>query len=159
PSALAVLRLSNEFRTLSAPTPAAPTPYSLRSSWLAVILLYILGISRPAASVVDSMSRCKSSGNSDNTVGAAFFPSPPLPSLSRTATRNSNASFDHLVGDGEHFVGNLEPKCLGGLEIDDEIEFDRLLDRQIAGFRALQNFVHIGRGTAKQVRSICSISH
>jgi hypothetical protein len=69
--------LEVEFRTLSAPAPAAPTLYSLRSSWLAVILLYILGISRSAASVVtDSMSRCKSSGNSDNTVGAGFFPSP-----------------------------------------------------------------------------------
>jgi hypothetical protein len=71
------LEVEHEFRTLSAPAPAAPTPYSLRSSWLAVISLYILGISRSAASVVtDSMSRCKSAGNSDDTVGAGFFPSP-----------------------------------------------------------------------------------
>jgi hypothetical protein len=116
------LEVEHEFRTLSAPAPAAPTPYSLRSSWLAVILLYIMGISRSAASVVtDSMSRCKSSGNSDNSRGRGIFSITALPSLSRTATRNSDASFDHLVGDGEHFVGNLEPKCLGGLEIDDEI--------------------------------------
>jgi hypothetical protein len=63
------LEVEHEFRTLSA--------NSLRSSWLAVISLYILGISRSAASAVTvSMSRCKSSGNSDNAVGAGFFPSP-----------------------------------------------------------------------------------
>jgi hypothetical protein len=67
------LEVEHEFRTLSAPAPAAPTPYSLRSFWLAVILLYILGISRSACVVTDSISRCKSSGNSDNTVGAGFF--------------------------------------------------------------------------------------
>src|ERR1700737_1491156 len=66
---------------------------------------------------------------------------------------------NHLVSDGEHFVGYLDPQCLGGLEYYDEIEFDRLLDRHIARFRALQNFVNISRGTVKQISNICSISH
>src|SRR5262245_55022284 len=75
-----------------------------------------------------------------------------------TSDVKSAGSFDYLVSDGKHFVGNLNPKCFGGFEIDDEIEFGRLLDRQIAGLSTLQNFVHICRGTAKQIRGVCSIT-
>ena len=32
-------------------------------------------------------------------------------------------SFDHLVRSGEQLVGDGEPECLGGLEIDDKVEF------------------------------------
>ena len=53
--------------------------------------------------------------------------------------------FNHLVSDGKDLVGNPKLKRLGGLEVDDEIELGRLLDWQIARFRALKNFVHIGR--------------
>jgi len=42
---------------------------------------------------------------------------------------------DHLVGECEHFVGNGQPKRLGRREIDDKVEFGRLLDRQIASTR------------------------
>ena len=48
-------------------------------------------------------------------------------------------SLDHLVGESEHFVGNSDAERLGGFEIDDEIEFGRLLDRQLAGLRPAQN--------------------
>jgi hypothetical protein len=36
--------------------------------------------------------------------------------------------FDHLVGAGADCWWNFEPKCLCGLEIDDEIELRRLHD-------------------------------
>jgi hypothetical protein len=39
----------------------------------------------------------------------------------------------------------------GGLEVDEEIKLRRLLDRQIARPRPLQNSVHVGCGSAKQV--------
>jgi hypothetical protein len=42
---------------------------------------------------------------------------------------------DHLVGNCEHFIWNDKAKRLGGLAVDDEIEFGWLLDRQIAGLR------------------------
>jgi hypothetical protein len=34
---------------------------------------------------------------------------------------------------------NSKPERLGGLEIDDEIEFGRLLDRDVGGLRPAQN--------------------
>src|SRR5262245_44417543 len=36
-------------------------------------------------------------------------------------------------------LGNLEPKRLRGLEIDDELELGGLFDREIGGPRALEN--------------------
>ena len=47
--------------------------------------------------------------------------------------------FDHLVGKHEYVMRNSKPERFGGLEIDDEIEFGRLLDRQVAGLRPAQN--------------------
>jgi len=37
-------------------------------------------------------------------------------------------SFDHLVSGHEEFVRYAQPERLGGLEIDDQLEFCRLLD-------------------------------
>ena len=39
-------------------------------------------------------------------------------------------------------AGESETERLGGLEVDDEVEFGRLLDRDIAGLRAAQNLVN-----------------
>jgi hypothetical protein len=44
----------------------------------------------------------------------------------------SRLLFDHLVGEHEQVVRNSEAERIGGLEVDNEIEFGRLLDRDIA---------------------------
>jgi hypothetical protein len=56
---------------------------------------------------------------------------------SKTATL-----FDHLVGAQQKRFRDCQPKRLRGLEIDDEIEFGRLLDWNIAWLRPAQNLVN-----------------
>jgi hypothetical protein len=52
----------------------------------------------------------------------------PLPEV-------SSPLFHDVVGEREEFIWNGEAERLGGLEVDDEIKFGRLLDRQLARLR------------------------
>ena len=64
------------------------------------------------------------------------------------AVRQKTFLFDHLVGDDEQRWRNGEAKRFGSLEIDRQLEFGRLLDRDIAGFRPVQNLVdQLGRAS------------
>jgi hypothetical protein len=57
-------------------------------------------------------------------------------------------SFDDLVGAQQDRGRQGQAEQLGGLKIDDHFELGRLLDRQLTGLGALQNFVHEGCRTA-----------
>src|SRR5215831_13172267 len=52
-------------------------------------------------------------------------------------------SLDHLVRQHQEMRGNGEPKGLGGLEVDDELELRGLLHWQVARLGAFEDFVHI----------------
>src|SRR5215475_15867401 len=67
--------------------------------------------------------------------------------------------FDHLVGEREQHRRNRQAERLGGLQIDDEIEFNRLLDRQIGRLRSAQNPVNITSGAPELVNKVYSIGH
>jgi hypothetical protein len=55
------------------------------------------------------------------------YPEPPL--TGGVAIPEASPSFDHLVGAGYEVRRDVEPDCLGGLEIDRQLELDRLLHR------------------------------
>jgi hypothetical protein len=49
----------------------------------------------------------------------------------------ANSLFDHLVGALKQWRRDSEAQRLGGLEIDDKLDFGRKFHRQVAGFGAL----------------------
>ena len=61
---------------------------------------------------------------------------PTMPSCAalRNRRRSVQLLFDHLVGAGKQRLREVEPEGSRRRKIDDELEFGRLLDRQIAGF-------------------------
>src|SRR5215813_15656118 len=72
----------------------------------------------------------------------------------RAMEEEGGASFDHLVGEGEQHRRNRQAERLGDLQIDDEIEFSRLLDRQIGRLRSAQNPVNITSGAPELVSKV-----
>jgi hypothetical protein len=53
------------------------------------------------------------------------------------------ASFNHLVNAVEDCERDRKPEFLGGLEIDDQVEFCRLFDRKIGWLRAFKDAVDL----------------
>src|SRR5262249_43029887 len=107
-------------------TGVATTPARLASGWLA--RLYRKGV-EPSGSLQ------KVSGRSlillfwiyPGAREVSFF-EPPFTS-----------SFDHLVGAGEQRGGNFEFEGSCGLDIDDELELGRPVDRQVGRLRAFED--------------------
>ena len=61
------------------------------------------------------------------------------------------SSLDHLIRPPQHIRRNSQADLLGCFEIDNELEFRRLLDRKSAGLAPFKNLVHIRSCAAVQV--------
>ncbi len=53
--------------------------------------------------------------------------------------QTSAASFNHLIGDGEHARRNGQPERLGRFQVDDQVELGRLHNRKIARLFTFEN--------------------
>src|SRR5215469_6895677 len=73
--------------------------------------------------------------------------------------RASAALFDYLVGAGEECRRHSNAKRLGGFHIDDQLETSWLLDRQIGGLGAFEDFVDVHGSLAKKVRVYLGVRH
>jgi hypothetical protein len=73
----------------------------------------------------------------------------PIPELAKL--------FDHLVGDREYVLRNGKTERFGGREIDDEIEFRRLLNRKVGWLGPTQNLIDEIASSSKQVRKIGTV--
>src|SRR4029077_3841163 len=58
---------------------------------------------------------------------------------------------DDLVGAGEDRLGDRQAERLGGLQVDDQLECGRLLDRQIGWLGPLQDLFDIAGGLPPQL--------
>ena len=55
-------------------------------------------------------------------------------------------SFDHLVGQCQQLVGDFEAERLSGPEIDHEVKFRGLLNRQVGRLLAFEDAASVGAG-------------
>src|SRR6266446_6699180 len=67
--------------------------------------------------------------------------------------------FDHRVREGEQFVWHRKPERLGGREINDQVEFHWLLDRNLGGLCPAQYLIDEISGTPPHARPVRSIGH
>ena len=65
---------------------------------------------------------------------------------------------DHLVGDGEQPIRNIDAERLRGFEVDGELELGGLHDRQVGGLLALKNPASVNAGLPNHIKNIRSVA-
>src|SRR4029079_2247506 len=85
------------------------------------------------------------------------FPGPTRQSR-HFALRKTAPLFDHLVSERKQPVRDVETERLGGLAVDDHLEFRRLRDREVGRFLALEDAAHIDAGLFPRAHNVGSVA-
>src|ERR1041385_4025189 len=102
-----------------------------------------------------SREQCRADYSPGRNVRQAY-----VPRMYKKFSQNQKmraASFDHLVGEGQHGRGNLQSERLGGLDVDGELEGRGSLGRQLAGLGAFENSIGKSRQLPEDVRNARAI--
>jgi hypothetical protein len=75
------------------------------------------------------------------------------------ATSRNSPSFDHFAGLGKQRRGYGKPKRFGGLEVNHQFDFRRLLHRQFGWVGPLKDFVHIRGNASEQITLARPVGH
>ena len=77
-----------------------------------------------------------------------------VPIADSCTAANSNL-FNHLVGAANQRLWDIQPERLGGLQVDDHLDFRDLLDRQVGGLVALENAAGVDPQPDDRNRQYC----
>src|SRR5262245_36453117 len=83
----------------------------------------------------------------------------PFTVASTCGIRGTRKSLDQLVGAGEPCRWNSEAQSLRCLQVDDEVEFPRLLEGKIGRIGSIQDPSHVTCGFAENVSKVHAVGH
>src|SRR5262249_720718 len=128
----------------SATSPHCSKKHPLMSGW---------GQTRPFG---DAGSMSGLAPGADMVAAFRHFRKVPIGDLSRCSKLSQ--LFDYLVGDLLKMQRHVNTKCLGGLNIDHQLELRGLLDRQVGGLLTLENPTGVGSIQAMRIRKTASVA-
>src|SRR5215831_4860775 len=67
-------------------------------------------------------------------------------------------SLNDLIGQSKYFRRYCQPQSVGGLEVDEQQEFRRLLDRQVGRLGAFQDLIDMMRSAPEEVVRVSAVT-